>query len=363
MHDIITIGTATRDVFLTSPLIKIYRDPEHFKKMGFPTGRATCFAFGGKIEVDPPVFTTGGGATNTAVTFTRQGFKTATVLKLGNDVSSREIANELYKEGIQVISFRHKTKGAGYSTILLAPNGERTILTYRGAGDDLGEDEKMPFEKLKSKWVYFVPGAIDYDVINNLVNHFAKNGVAIAMNPSKYYLNLGIERLKPILDKVNIFIVNREEASYLTDIDYKNEKRIFKKLDELIKGIAVMTEGKKGVLVSDGKNIYKAGIFTEQKTVDRTGAGDAFGSGFVAGLIKREKRKEKREKFTKIKREKRKEKREKFTKEEIKYAIRLGSANATSVVEYIGAKKGILTRSEFEKSKRWQQFPVQIIGI
>jgi len=349
MHDVITIGTATRDVFLTSHFFKTLNDPEHLKKIGFPTGFATCFSFGGKIEVNEPVFTTGGGATNAAVTFARQAFfakgrslpvgqagasggKTATLLKLGNDVSGREIAAELHKEGVEVISFRHKTKNTGYSTILLAPSGERTILTYRGAGDDLGEDEKMPFKKLKSKWAYIVPGAIDYNVINNLINHFSKSGTLIALNPSKYYLKLGAERLKPILNKINVLIVNREEASYLTGVDYQNEKGIFKKLDELAKGIAVMTEGKKGVLVSDGKFIYKAGIFPEQKTVDRTGAGDAFGSGFVAGLMRKPR--------------------------DIEYAIRLGSANATSVIEYIGAKKGILTKNEFEKNKRWQKLEI-----
>jgi len=93
-----------------------------------------------------------------------------------------------------------------------------------------------------------------------------------------------------------------------------------------------MTEGNKGVLVSDGKNIYSAGIF-RGKLVDRTGAGDAFGSGFVAGIIE---------------------------KNNIEYAIRLGSANATSVVEKIGAQAGILTKGEFEKSERWQKFEIKI---
>lgn len=345
MFDVITIGTATRDVFLTSPFFKTLNDPEHLKKIGFPTGRATCFSFGGKIEVNEPVFTTGGGATNAATTFSRQGYKTATILKLGNDLSSREIANELHNEGVEVISFsRHKTKGAGYSTILLASSGERTILTYRGAGDDLGEDEKIPFEKIKSQWAYIVPGAIDYDVINNFVNHFSKNKTLIAMNPSKYYLKLGTKILKPILDKINVIIVNREEASYLTGVDYSDEKGIFKKFDELVKGIAVMTEGKKGSLVSDGKNIYKAGIFPEQKTVDRTGAGDAFGSGFVAGLARQLTTNNLQ--LTTLK------------PEHIEYAIRLGSANATSVVEHIGAKKGILTKNDFEKNKRWQKLQI-----
>ncbi|MEK7144014.1 MAG: hypothetical protein AAB820_01645, partial [Patescibacteria group bacterium] len=95
MYDVITIGTATRDVFLTSPLFKIVRDPRHLQKMGFPTGEAQCFALGGKIEISAPVLTTGGGATNAAVSFGRQGLKTATLVKVGDDESANSIINEL----------------------------------------------------------------------------------------------------------------------------------------------------------------------------------------------------------------------------------------------------------------------------
>ena len=98
-----------------------------------------------------------------------------------------------------------------------------------------------------------------------------------------------------------------------------------------MKGIVVMTKGPQGVAVSDGKMIWQAGSFKEKKMVDRTGAGDAFGSGFVAGLIQASR---------------------------IEYAIRLGSANATSVVEYVGAKKGIVTKNDFEKSSRWKNFKI-----
>jgi len=92
--------------------------------------------------------------------------------------------------------------------------------------------------------------------------------------------------------------------------------------------------------------VWQAGIFKNQKVIDRTGAGDAFGSGFVAGLI--------------------------HTKENnlqnpqdanIKQAIILGSANATSVVEKYGAKDGILTYKEFKNSHRWNLLPIKVTTL
>ena len=234
---------------------------------------------------------------------------------------------------------RIKTNRAPIPLILLTPAGERTILVYRGASDDL-KIKEIPFKKLDCRWAYISPGNTPYPVIEKLFNYFSKNKTLIAFNPSRYFLDMGIKKLKPLLNKTKVAILNREEAASLTGINYQKEKEIFKKLDKVIDGIAIMTEGNKGVLVSDGKNIYKAGIF-KGRLVDRTGAGDAFGSGFVAGLIK-----------SQI-----------FDEKAIKYAIRLGSANATSVIENIGAKEGILTRQEFEKSPRWKNLLIKVKNL
>ncbi|MEK7635698.1 MAG: carbohydrate kinase family protein [Patescibacteria group bacterium] len=351
MYDVITIGTATRDIFLTSPFFKVVSDEAHLKKIGFPTGEAQCFALGGKIEIDKPIFITGGGATNAAVTFARQGLKAAALIKVGKDSAGEEIINELKKEKISVLTLypipytlNPNNNGTAYSTILLAPNGERTILVYRGASESLSINE-ISFDKFNSKWAYIVPGKISYDVIKEIIDYLHQQKILIAFNPSKYFIELGLEKLKPILEKTKAVILNREEAAYLTDIDYDKEKAIFKKLDAIVAGIAVMTDGPNGVSVSDGFNIYRAGTFGEKKLVDRTGSGDAFGSGFVAGLIHEQETCEKG--LCKV--------------NNIEYAVRLGSANATSVIEYIGAKKGILTKEEFEISERWRNLKIDII--
>ncbi len=348
MFDIITIGTATRDVFLKSPLFRVLRDPEHLKRIGVPTGQAQCFALGGKIEIDEPVFTTGGGATNAAVTFGRQGFRTAALIKIGRDESAGNILKELQKEKIVSLATKEKAKNTAFSVILLAPAGERTILVYRGASEDLKIGE-IPFKKAKSRWAYISPGKISYPVIEKLFNHFSKNKTLIAFNPSRYFLKMGIRKLKPLLNKTKVAILNREEAAYLTGINYQKEKEIFKKIDREIDGIAVMTEGGKGVLVSDGQHIYSAGIF-KGKVVDRLGAGDAFGSGFVAGLMRSQSAN-------------RKVQNERFAPSDLQFAIRLASANATSVIEKIGAKEGILYGSTFMSNPRWRSLEIKTTKI
>jgi sugar/nucleoside kinase (ribokinase family) len=315
MFDVVTIGTATRDVFLR-----------------VSDGKAYCFQEGSKNEVDRPVFATGGGAVNAAVTFARQGLKTATLCRVGNDQPGQDLWEELKRENSHFWKVQDDRHGTGYATILLSPSGERTILAYRGAAESLAHKE-VPFTDLKSHWLYIVPSHIDPTLMEKIVEHCFYQGTAIAMNPSKFYLEKGAKNLKPFLDKIKVLLVNREEAAYLTGEDFKNERGIFKKLDELVKGIAVMTDGPRGVWVSDGQKLYQAGIFKERKIVDRTGAGDAFGSGFVAGLM---------------------------VKDSIEYAIRLASANATSVVEEIGAHTSALTKLQFESERRWPHLEIKV---
>lgn len=352
MFKVLTIGTATRDVFISSHLFKIVHDPMHLERLGFPTGEAQCFALGGKIEVARPVLTVGGGATNTAVTFARQGFKTEALVKIGRDKSGADVVLDMKKSNVKPLAVYDKDTGTAYSAILLSPSGERTILNYRGASENLTISD-VGKSSLKADLAYIVPGHIDFKVIAYLVKKLKKLGAVIAMNPSKYYVELGVKRLTPIFRDLDVILVNREEASYLTGKKFEDEDGIFKKFDELVGGVAVMTDGPKGVLVSDGRKVYKAGIFQEKKIVDRTGAGDAFGSGFMAGLL----RQVSGSKF-RVSGKKTGSKILNFGGEAIKYAIRLGSANATSVVEEVGAQPGVLSKNDFEKKGRWKNLKI-----
>ncbi|MEK9173263.1 MAG: carbohydrate kinase family protein [Patescibacteria group bacterium] len=356
---VITIGTGTRDVVLRGDFFRVVHDPKHLKKFGFPTGEAQCFTLGsgGKIEIQEPIFALGGGAANAAVTFARQGFVTEALIKIGRDQVGEEILRTLKKEGVRPVPIFDKKLGTSYSLILISPDGERTILNYRGASKDLVLSE-IPKRDFKVDCAYVVPGAISVPVVVSILKKLKQKGAFVAMNPSRHYIEIGAKKLRPILDLIDVIILNREEGAFLTGKRYLDEKGIFRKFDEMVGGLAVMTDGPKGVMVSDGRRIYKAGIYKEKRVADRTGAGDSFGSGFVAGLLRQVSGARFPASTLVTAGRQVLGKRKEWSQKEIEYAIRLGSANATSNVEEIGAQSGILTRRQFETQNRWKNLPI-----
>ena len=325
MYDIVTFGSATRDLFLKS------KDFKTIKNEKFITGQGLCFNLGSKIYLDDLFFATGGGGTNTAATFANQGLKTAYVGRVGDDPGGKAILEELDKLKVKRFVSIDKEIKTAYSVILSVSKKERTILVYNGACHYLGTKD-IPFNQLKSKWFYIAGlSGESKETLLPIINFAKDNKIKVALNPGAAQLALGLNGLKNILATVDILLLNQEEGAKLAGLPFGKEKKIFKKLDKYIKGIVVMTKGPRGVVVSDGKYIYSAGIFREKRYVDRTGAGDAFGSAFVAGLIRYKK---------------------------IEEAITLGSANGTAAVEELGAKNGLLTRRRYEREARWKKFRI-----
>lgn len=336
MYDVVTIGSATTDIFL-----KV-----NFKIIPWsktPSGKGYLLPLGKKLEVEDVFFTVGGNAVNASVTFARQGFKTACVGKIGCDVFGKELKDRLKKEGVEAkFLVCTSEKPTAYSVILLS-SGERTILSYHGASDTFDIDD-IDFSKLKSKWWYLSLTGKSDRLFKKLLNFAVLNKISVAFNPSGHHLYHKKQEILTSLKNLAFLVLNEEEASVLTGISFKKEKEVFKKLDKLMPGILAVTSGERGVTVSDGRFVYKAGVFKEKYLIDRTGAGDAFGAGFTAALIN------KQFNFFNIKN---------IKPSDIVEAIRLASANATSVVEKIGATEGILTKDEFQKS-RWQKLKISI---
>ncbi|MDO8500003.1 MAG: carbohydrate kinase family protein [bacterium] len=329
MFDVVTIGTATRDAFIKSKDFHIDSD-RHV--LG---GKGLVMPLGAKLEIPEIYFSTGGGATNAAVTFARLGFKTACVAVVGDDVSGGAVIRDLKHEKVYRGFIKKKKKPTAYSILLESLSGERTVLVYRGASEDMDE-KSITWSRLRARWFYVSSLAGNLRLLKRIVAFALTNNIRIAYNPGGKELKQR-QKLLPFLKHIDILIANREEAALITGVSYKNEKNIFKKWDKMSPGINVLTDARRGVWVSDGKNIYKAGIYKEKKIVDRTGAGDAFGSGFVAGIMR--------------------------TPKDLARAVKLGSANATSKVEGMGAKYGLLTWRQFEGQKRWKYLPIKINKI
>ena len=319
MFDIITFGSATQDVFLK------LKDYQELKSKRFIKGKGVCFSLGSKLDVEEMYLFSGGGGTNAAATFVKQGFKTAYLGTVGNDLAGKEIIKELKKLRINT-RFLSKTnlKPTNYSVIFnTGTKKHRTVLAYRGASELLG-DRSIPWKKLKAKWFYLAPLSGKASKLTKDIVDFAyKNKIKIAFSPGNSQFSLPRATFKAILQKIDILILNQEEASLLTNISYQKEKEIFKKLDQMSPGIVIMGSSRR-VKVSDGKYLYQAKT-PMIKVVDRTGAGDAASSGFVSSFIRQG---------------------------DIERAVQLNVANGVSCFQEWGAKQGLLKKNEkFRKIK------------
>jgi sugar/nucleoside kinase (ribokinase family) len=112
-------------------------------------------------------------------------------------------------------------------------------------------------------------------------------------------------------------ILNKEEACSVTGCPIADNKKILEKICYKLPGIVVVTDGPRGAMVCDNKQHYFVGTHGV-KPLDTLGAGDAFGSGFLAGFIK--------------------------FKGDIQKSLQLATANSESVIQHLGAKKGILKK-------------------
>ena len=341
MFDIVTIGSATRDNFLILDY-KLINSKES------PSGKVIALPFGEKLGVDRVYFTLGGNSANAAVTFARQGFKTACAAKIGNDLPGQELLADLNKEGVNTsLISKSKDFPTAYSVLLLdKKTGERTILNNHGASDSFTIKD-LNLKKMKAKWWYVSLAGEADKMYFDILDFARENKIKIAFNPSGHHIKHRSKDILKSLKNISFLVLNEGEAAELVGIPFQKEKKVFKKLDSLIPGIVAVTNGPKGVTVCDSSRIYKAGIFSEKKLVDRTGAGDAFGSGFVAGLM--DKGEECKKNICKP--------------ENIAYAIRFASANATAVVEAVGATPGILTKERFQRETRWRDFKIQTISF
>ncbi len=301
---ILTIGKTTQDVFLTSEEF----DPHKEGKVAY-----THLPLGAKLEVEKVTFATGGNAGNVAVTLARQGLDVSYMWTLGYDPASETVLRDLDAEGVRTSHVVQKDRyQAGYSTILIATGGERTILNHRGVSTGAhGVD--LDFSAIeKADWVYptsLASGGLE--LLRRIVDHAEKSDTKVMLNPAGPELSKP-DTLKALLEGVEILCVNKEEMQKIVEGETL-EELVLHGLNYV--PVVIVSDGPNGVMASDGKTIVKAGMYQDVKVIDRTGAGDAFASGFLSQWVQGK---------------------------SLVDSIVFASANSTSVVQYIGAKTGIL---------------------
>lgn len=329
MYDIITIGGATQDIFVETDKAQIMKIETVSSKES-----RLCFDYGAKIEADNTAYDIGGGAANAAVNFAGLGFNTGIIVKLGKDLTAGAVLQRLKEKNVDDSMIIHsKTEKTGFSIILTSYEGDRTVIMDRGANSTIKESE-IDFEKINhSKWLYAASLSGKSNLVLDKIAEYAEeNGVNMAVNPGSAQLKRGTDNLKKILEKAEILILNRSEAAILTGIlnnppEYpsrsdNNLKDMLCKIKTTCPNITVITEGKRGAYAYDGEKLFYCPTFPT-KVVSTLGAGDAFSSTFVAGMIKYD--------------------------NNIEKSLKIASINSASVVQSFGAQSGLQNFDELEK--------------
>jgi sugar/nucleoside kinase (ribokinase family) len=231
---------------------------------------------------------------------------------IGQDPAGLAVLNDLDQEGVDTTHVSYSGKySTGYSVLLLAPSGERTILTYRGASTHY-DAANFDLRGCNADWLYVSSMAGSMEALDKIFTQAHELGIKIMFNPGKGELSQP-RKLKALLDDVTVLSVNREEMQTIVE---------GQELEELARHalhyvpVIIVSDGPNGVVATDGKTIVRAGMYEDVPVIDRTGAGDAFGSGFLSQWAQGK---------------------------SLKDSIVFASANSTSVVAKIGAKVGILS--------------------
>lgn len=302
MYDIISIGSSLVDIFIQAS--------------GLEKGRQNdqqILTYGDKVELDDFHVFSGGGASNTAVAFARLGLQTAVIAETGRDEFARIIVEDFQQEGVATnLLVQEKLERTGGSLLLVAKDGERIALTYRGAAASLDPYDIPAFWLAETPWIHLSNSGANPATLQKIFQTVAKSQQSkLSWNPGKKELLLLAEqKIDPASVPCEIFLVNQEEWQLVAPL----QAQLIEHFPQV-----VITKGKAGGEVY----LYGRRAFAYEgqalRLVDSTGAGDAFAAAYVAAS---------------------------FLGYDVPTAITWGVKNASNVIAYYGAKTGLLHRDQ-----------------
>ncbi len=311
--DIITIGDSTIDTFIKIHDASIECDINHEECK-------ICVRYGDKIPVDSISQSVAGNAANVAVAVATVGLKCAIYTNLGNDSQGALIKKTLttrgvYDEYIHTLDDKHSNL-----SVILTFQGERTAFVYHQPWF-----YHLP-DLAPCSWVYFTSlsqSFTDSNIIDEVAHYIDRSGAKLAFSPGTFQIRANIKRYPKTLERCELLICNLEEAKQILEIDLVERVPVRELLDKMLAlgpKLIVLTDGEEGSYATDGESYLKVGVFPT-KLVEKTGAGDAYASAFIAALI---------------------------YNQEIADAMVWGTINASAVIRELGAQNGLLTHEEIE---------------
>lgn len=311
--DVLCVGDVVTDAF-----IKLFDDKADVEETD--DGPLLRIPFATKLPFDhSEVLHAVGNSPNASVNFAKLGLKSALVANVGSDGAGREIIDTLQKAKVDT-RYIHANRGkvSNYHYVLWYKE-ERTILVKH-------EEYEYDWPHIKKKdiprWVYLSSvgaGALDYH--DELIEWLEKNPeIKLAFQPGTFQMEAGVERLGHVYKRSEIVAVNREEAALITGGNDEDINELFDRVHALGPKIVVISDGPDGSYGSDGENRFKMPVYPDPKPpVERTGAGDAFTSTFVASIMQGN---------------------------TVEGALQWAPISSMNVVQHVGAQAGLLNERE-----------------
>lgn len=311
--DVLCVGDVVTDAF-----IKLLDDRAEVQQT--KNGPMLAMPFTMKIPFDhSEVINAVGNSPNAAVNFAKLGLKVGLVANVGGDSAGRDIINTLEKADVDTRLMRiHPKKKSNYHYVLWYKE-ERTILIKHEA-----YNYHWPYLRKKDvpKWIYFSSISKDaLDFHDDLIDWLDENPeVRLAFQPGTFQMEAGAQRMKRVYARAEIVAMNRQEATYVTGGKEDDIHDLIDRLHKLGPKIVLVSDGPAGSYGSDGVNRFKMPIYPDPKPpVERTGAGDAFTSTFVAAII---------------------------MGNTVDGALQWAPISSMNVVQHVGAQAGLLSEKE-----------------
>jgi ribokinase len=312
--DFLAIGDITTDAFIRIKEASVNCDiDKHNCKI--------CLSFADKVPYESvEVVKAVGNSANAAVAAARLGLTSALMANVGNDQNGKECLGVLQDNGVRVDYVKmHKDKNTNYHYVLWYED-ERTILVKHEE-----YEYALPEQIQTPRWIYLSSlGENSLPYHGEIAEYLKKNpSIKLAFQPGTYQMKLGREKLSEFYRLSYVFICNVEESQRILGTEEQDIKKLMSMMRDLGPQIIVITDGPRGAYTYDGTNaLFMPPYPDPDKPKERTGAGDAFASTLVSALA---------------------------LGKTLDEALLWAPINPMSVVQQVGAQKGLLTREQLEK--------------
>lgn len=326
MFDFVCIGNALIDSFIDIP--------EDNNSIRFDVNtKELRIKQGEKIPLKSAQFELGGNACNVSVGLSRLGLKTSLIAEIGDDAFSNRIKTSLLEEKVDLSHFVISHAPASFA-VGINYKSDRILFVHH-----VVRAHNFKYSGINAKWIYLSSIGEKWRHVYRDVLGFAKlNKIKIAFNPGTRQINEDSKVVNSVLEYTDVLFLNKEEAEKLVKNNIRHKylrshkeeiKALSQKLQEMGSKVIVITDGSKGSYVSDADGNFFHQQIVDTKVVEKTGAGDAFASGFLSAI---------------------------FYDCDIKTALIWGTLSSASVIGKIGAQKGLLTKIQIEKmAKTFEQ--------